>query len=749
MKTRCILFSLAAIFFAISCGKSPEEKPVVQPEIKIPAESQAAFSNGITFDSGSGEPVGSGDQKQSTTVKFTATETWSASVADTKASTWLSVQPTSGSAGTVVMTVTAQPNTCTEGREASVTIKCSTVTQKFTVKQAGVPNVDVSEVTLDKAELTLVEGQEAELKATVKPDDATDKMVTWTSSDEAVATVADGKVNAVKAGTATITAKAGAKEATCKVTVTAALVPVESIKLDKESLNLVEGAKATLTATVTPDNATDKTVTWTSSDEAIATVVNGEVTAVKEGTATITAKAGDKEATCKVTVAKNIIAVTSVTLDKTSLEMVEGDNATLIATVKPDDATDKTVTWSSSNESVATVAEGKVIALKEGMTTIQAVAGEKTAECSVHVKKKTVFSISPSSVILESDECSFEVAVQCVQGQYSIISKPSWVNEKSVNGRICQFEVEANAKPDERNGVVLFSGDGGVVLPLSIKQKGSVNNSFNWSGNFVHHSLFIDFTATWCGYSPMMDDAFEIANLQRPDRMHIVRMHSDSKSALYMEECGVLTLMYPLVGIPMGVLDGAFRITNEASSEKTANRIVDCLDKLTSILPVMTTVGWNSNLSGQRFSLDLSVYAKVAGTYKVTVLLTESNIQEEQNSIGEGIKKYTHNNVTRISVSHITGDIFHASTSNYIEKRSYSVDIPTQYNKDNMNIVVYVHRAYEDGGSSLPGFDYGGWYVDNCFVGKMGETLEPIVIDNPAGGSGGNEGIGPTQSTGF
>ena len=397
MRAYHYLCASAAIFLLFSCEKKEEDKPKpepVTPKIEIPQESQAIFSQGISIESGT--------SAQSQTVKFTTTAAWSADVTDTKASTWLSVQPTSGSAGTVVMTVTAQPNTGTEGREASVTIKCGTVTQKFTVKQAGVPNVDVSEVTLDKAELTLVEGQEAELKATVKPDDATDKMVTWTSSDEAVATVADGKVNAVKAGTTTITAKAGAKEATCKVTVTAALVPVESIKLDKESLNLVEGAKATLTATVTPDNATDKTVTWTSSDEAIATVANGEVTAVKEGTASITAKAGDKEATCAVKVAKKVINVEAITLSKTTLNLKKGESETLTATVTPDNATDKTVTWSISNAEVATVENGKVTAVKSGTATITAKAGEKTATCAVTVTTPVEsVALDQTSVTLE------------------------------------------------------------------------------------------------------------------------------------------------------------------------------------------------------------------------------------------------------------------------------------------------------------------------------------------------------------
>ena len=120
-----------------------------------------------------------------------------------------------------------------------------------------------------------------------------------------VATVdATGKVTAVAEGTATITAKAGDKTATCKVTVKAAVVAVTSVKLDKTELALTVGdAAVQLKATVLPEDATDKTVTWSIDKTSVATVdATGIVTAVAEGEATITAKAGDKTATCKVTV---------------------------------------------------------------------------------------------------------------------------------------------------------------------------------------------------------------------------------------------------------------------------------------------------------------------------------------------------------------------------------------------------------------------------------------------------------------
>ena len=160
--------------------------------------------------------------------------------------------------------------------------------------------VTISSITLNMPTATLKVGETVTLTATVKPDDATGKTVTWTTSDASVAAVSNGVVSAKKSGTATITAKAGDKSATCAITVEA--TPVTSVTLDKPTASLKVGETITLTAAVKPDDAADKTVTWSTSDASVATVNNGVVTAVKVGTATISAKAGDKEATCVVTV---------------------------------------------------------------------------------------------------------------------------------------------------------------------------------------------------------------------------------------------------------------------------------------------------------------------------------------------------------------------------------------------------------------------------------------------------------------
>ncbi|MDE6548875.1 MAG: leucine-rich repeat protein, partial [Muribaculaceae bacterium] len=268
-----------------------------------------------------------------------------------------------------------------------------------------------TEVTLNQTAAELKVGEAVTLEATVIPENATEKTVTWKSDNEKVATVdSNGKVTAIALGEATITATCGPVSATCKVTVVP--TPVESVTLSNTSLSLTEGETSTLTATVAPADATDKTVTWTSSDASVATVsANGVVTALKAGTATITATtANGKSASCSVTVASNIIPVANISISNTELNLTEGEAATLTATVTPSDATDKTVTWTSSDASVATVsANGAVTALKAGTAIITASSSNgKTASCTVRVAARIIdatgLTLSQSTAELKAGE---------------------------------------------------------------------------------------------------------------------------------------------------------------------------------------------------------------------------------------------------------------------------------------------------------------------------------------------------------
>ncbi len=326
--------------------------------------------------------------------------------------------------------------------------------------------IPVVSVSLNATSLTLKEGDTHTLTATVSPGNATDKTVTWKSSDEGVVTVSGGRLKAVQAGSATITAQAGGKSATCSVTVEKPFVAVTSVTLDRTTLELTEGDEATLTATVKPDDATDKTVTWSSSNTSVATVKDGKVTAVKAGTATITAKAGEKSATCTVTVTKATVAVTSITLDKTSLSLKVNEEQTLTATVKPDNATDKTVTWSSSNTSVATVTGGKVKGVKVGTATITAKAGEKSATCQVTVtapESVPVIHLAQSSVTLPGAMAFTYATVSftidhLTDGFPDVeFSDNSWLGLSETSHTYVKFYVRKNSGSSMRTGTLTLT----------------------------------------------------------------------------------------------------------------------------------------------------------------------------------------------------------------------------------------------------------------------------------------------------
>ena len=250
--------------------------------------------------------------------------------------------------------------------------------------------VSVSGVSLNKSSLTMLVGGSETLTATVAPSNATNKRVSWSSSNTNVATVdSNGKVNAVSGGTATITATTedGGKTASCSVTVN---VPVTGVSLNKSSLSIVVGNTELMVATIAPSDATNQSVSWTSSNTSVATVSSsGLVTARAIGDATITVMTADgsKTATCAVTVLP--IAVTGVSLNKYSLSMYESDKETLIATVSPTNASNKSVTWSSSNTSVATVSSyGQVTAIGAGSATVTVttIDGGITASCEITVQ---------------------------------------------------------------------------------------------------------------------------------------------------------------------------------------------------------------------------------------------------------------------------------------------------------------------------------------------------------------------------
>lgn len=251
----------------------------------------------------------------------------------------------------------------------------------------------VTGVTLDKESASLRIGEETlQLNAVVEPSDASDKSLLWTSSEAGVASVSEtGLVTPLAPGETviTVTTVDGEFSATCTVTV---IQPVISITLNETSININPDMTFELVAQINPDNASDKTLEWKSSDETVATVdQNGVVTGVETGVGreaviTVTSKDSGVYATCIVRVTKDVVGVE---LDCQYKRIEAGKEFQLTAIITPSDATNRNVTWKSSAEGVARVdAGGKVTAVAAGTAIITVTTEQNgyTATCKVVVR---------------------------------------------------------------------------------------------------------------------------------------------------------------------------------------------------------------------------------------------------------------------------------------------------------------------------------------------------------------------------
>ncbi|WP_233566816.1 Ig-like domain-containing protein [Cohnella endophytica] len=308
-----------------------------------------------------------------------------------KTVTWSSDKPGIATVNTNGVVTAVTPGT------ATITVKTAdgnfTASATVTVSAVIVP---VTGVSLNASSFNLtVGGTDYGLLPIFTPANATDKTVTWSSDMPGIAAVSvNGVVTAVAPGTATITVKTadGNFTASATVTVSAVIVPVTGVSLNTSTINLaVGGAEYELSPIFTPSNATDKTVTWSSDKPGIATVnTNGVVTAVTPGTATITVKTADGDFTASATVNVSAVpvSVTGVTLSVSDFNMTVGDDDyQLTESVKPDEATNQTVTWLTSDATIASVVNGKVTAVGAGTATItvKTAEGSFTASATVHV----------------------------------------------------------------------------------------------------------------------------------------------------------------------------------------------------------------------------------------------------------------------------------------------------------------------------------------------------------------------------
>ncbi len=356
--------------------------------------------------------------------------------------------------GNAQITVTAADGS---GKKAVLKVKAVISVNKVTIISPAVK------------QLVLVKGKTDCLKTKVTPTNAGNKQLSFSSSDSKIVTVSSkGKITAKKSGTVTITAKAkdgSGKKAVLKVTVG---TPVTEVRVSPAKITKFAGSTYTVTAKVAPDKASVKTLTYSSSNTDLATVNgNGKVTLKKAGTVKITATATDGSGKKGVISIQITTPVRSIVLDQTNVTGETGGTYQMNATVHPETATNKKLSYSSSNQTLATVdGNGKVTLLKAGTVKITAAATDGsgiTAVCSLTIKDPAIPQTDAYSLVWQDEFNGTEL--NSADWNYEL-HEPGWVNnelQKYTDSTDNIFVQDGNLvikakKTEDENGTSYTSG---------------------------------------------------------------------------------------------------------------------------------------------------------------------------------------------------------------------------------------------------------------------------------------------------
>lgn len=302
---------------------------------------------------------------------------------------------------------------------------------------------------------------------------------------------------------------------------------------------------------------------------------------------------------------------------------------------------------------------------------------------------------------------------------YEIHSASDWITFKSIDGdprlregATATFQVDQNPG-DEREGyIIVCNNKTGNCFPVEVKQASGIGLK-----KVTHHSLGMRFTATWCGWCPYMNESFNKAKTLLGDRFDYVNLHVSS-SNLAFSGTNYWASLFQVSGLPTGIVDGRVRITNDTDTDAVARTIAAAVDEQEGLYPVRTAVGLESTLNGRDLTVKAEVFAREAGSYKLTVFLLESGVVYSQSGGGS---QYVHNRIGRMSLTASQGDIVTVTEDNGITVVNFSASIPSSYNLTNMDILAFVQCPFGSQTIVQSG-SYGNWYIDNCRSAALGTT---------------------------
>ncbi|EHJ01974.1 Ig domain protein group 2 domain protein [Clostridium sp. DL-VIII] len=376
----------------------------------------------------------------------------------------------------------------------------SNVQNTYNVSISGQTDVKTTGITIDGTDTITAQNGTTQLTATVNPSDATDKTVTWSSSDNTIATVdSNGLVTAKSDGSVDITATANdgsgiSSTKTISVSGQTVVTPPTDVKVTGISISgndtiSTKDGTTQLTATVNPSNATDKTVTWTSSDNTIATVdSNGLVTAKADGSVDIKATANDGSnisSTKTISVSGQTVVtpptdvkVTEITISGGSSISTKGETLTLTTDINPSDATDKSATWTSSDDTIATVDNNGVVTAKaDGSVDITATANDGSNISStktITVSGQSVVT-PPTDVKVTGITISGGSGISTKGGTTQLIANvsPSNATDKTVTWSSSDNSIATV----DSNGLVTAKANGTVIIKVKANDGSGIEST--------------------------------------------------------------------------------------------------------------------------------------------------------------------------------------------------------------------------------------------------------------------------------
>ena len=328
------------------------------------------------------------------------------------------------------------------------------------------------------------------------------------------------------------------------------------------------------------------------------------------------------------------------------------------------------------------------------------------------------FEFSPSTIEVEPVGGLFTMNIRSTV-DFHVQINDDWIKQVSVTGdprlgATVTFSAEMNTG-EERSGVMIVCDDKNCYPVVVTQGDGSKLKKV------THHSLGMRFTATWCGWCPVMSKTFHLAKDNLGDKFEYICMYATDGNYGF-SDMNTLANQYGVTGFPTGIVDGRFEVENY-SSEYAAGLIASAVEETETNYPAATAIGLESSLSGQNLTVKAEVFANCAETYKLTVILMENGIIGYQADYTDGDQQnFQHDRVARKTLtSSISGDSFSIDEVGGTKSFTYTYTVPASYKKNNLMILAYVQRTFGSRPVIQSG-NYGNWYVDNCRVAAVGTT---------------------------